>query len=118
MTISWRFSVDPGAASASVAADVVERRGRGGPTSCRRTRGSAAHPPVGRGVGADDEQLGVGPVDEPRADVDERADHLGHPAALWLRVDERLGVGAGQARADDPGAEHDGGAGDDAPPGG
>ena len=58
-------------------------------------------------VGPHDEQLGGGAVDEPRPDVDERAEHLGHPAASRCACRQRLGVGAGQARADDPGAEHD-----------
>ena len=43
---------------------------------------------------------------------------LGDPAAVVARVDERLGIGAGQARADDPGAEDDHRPGERPPPGG
>ena len=86
--------------------------GRAGPTCGRRTRGAPLTRQYAGGRGLHDEQLGRRAVDEAGPDVDERAEHLGHPAAVVVRVDERLGVGAGQAGPDDPGAEHDQRAGD------
>ena len=65
--------------------------GPGGPTCCRRTRAAPLTRQYAGAVARDDEQLGVAPVDEPGADVDERAEHLGHPAArrCWCRTAAR-----------------------------
>ena len=116
-TISWSFSRRARRGDGQGAGDVVERAVGQAPRAAVELR-QPADPPVRRGVGGDDEQLGGGPVDEAGPDVDERADHLGDPAAVVVRLDERLGVGAGQAGADDPGAEDDHRPGERPPPGG
>ncbi len=51
------------------------------------------------------EHLDVGPVDQPRADVDERVEHLGGVAALVVRVEQRAARRARQARGEHTGGE-------------
>ncbi len=63
--------------------------------------------------GGDGEQDRVGPVHEPAADVDERAQHLGDATGVVVGVEQGVGVGAREPGTDDPRAEHDGGAADD-----
>jgi SAM-dependent methyltransferase len=67
--------------------------------------GETADPPVAAGGGADGEHLDVAPVDEARADVDERTEHLGDVALALPGLEQRFGAGAGQQGTDRGGAE-------------